>query len=194
MKLKLAKNSLFAVLLRSPWWVSLCLVAAIAAAAWALLPPAHAPYGVLGASPFLVIAALAARRQWRQPSPTQVEQTLQRLAAMNWQEAAAAVDAGLRRDGYAPTALAGHGADFTAERAGRTVLISCKRWKAASIGIEPLRALHTALEAADASEGWYLAIGSASAAAQRFAGEHRLRLVQGVDLVRLVGSSTQVKG
>jgi restriction system protein len=38
MKLKMSKNSLFAILLRSPWWMSFGLVAAIALAARALLP------------------------------------------------------------------------------------------------------------------------------------------------------------
>ena len=193
MKLKMAENSLFAVLLRSPWWVSVCVAVGIAALSRALLPPAYVLYGALGAFPLLVIAVLAARRQWRQPSATQVEQTLQRLAAMGWKEVAAAVEAGLRRDGYAPTPLAGPGADFTADRAGRTLLVSCKRWKAASVGVEPLRALNAAVKAADAGEGWYLALGSASEAALQFAREHRLKLVQGADLVRLVGSGRPIK-
>ena len=38
MKFRMAPNSVFAVLLRSPWWVSLAIAAALALAAAALLP------------------------------------------------------------------------------------------------------------------------------------------------------------
>lgn len=38
MKLKMAEKSLFAILLRSPWWVSFSLVAVFALASKALLP------------------------------------------------------------------------------------------------------------------------------------------------------------
>ena len=41
MKLKMSENSLFAILLRSPWWISMVLVAVFALASGALLP---APY------------------------------------------------------------------------------------------------------------------------------------------------------
>ena len=77
MKLKMAENSLFAILLRSPWWVSVAVALAILALARALLPPAYVPFGAMGAVPMLVIGAMAALRQWRTPSPAQVEQTLQ---------------------------------------------------------------------------------------------------------------------
>ena len=190
----MAQNSLFAVLLRSPWWVSVAVALAILALARALLPPAYVPFGAMGALPMVVIAVLAALRQWRQPSPLQVEQGLQALAAMGWRDAAAAIEAGLRRDGYAVRAVgaaAAAGADFEAEKAGRIVLVACKRWKAASIGVEPLRALATAVQTRSADGepvvGWYLGLGVPSAAARDYAAAQRLRLVQGADLARLAG-------
>lgn len=186
MKLKMAENSLFAVLLRSPWWVSVLVAAAIAALARAALPSEYVPYGAMGAFPLLVIAVLAAARQWRSPNAAQIEQALQALRAMTWREAATTVEAGLRREGYTVRSVGSAGADFEASKAGRTVLVSCKRWKAASIGIEPLRALHAAVQAAQASEGLYVGIGEPTEAALRFAREHRLRLVQGAELARLV--------
>ena len=53
MQLKIAPNSLFAVLLRSPWWISMLLVLAFGLASAALLPKAYVPFGVMGALPFL---------------------------------------------------------------------------------------------------------------------------------------------
>ena len=43
MKLKMAPNSLFAILLRKPWWVSIALVGVIALAARALVPQGTHP-------------------------------------------------------------------------------------------------------------------------------------------------------
>ncbi len=187
----MAEKSLFAILLRSPWWVSVAAAAAIVALARALLPPDYVPFGAMGAFPLLVIGAIAAARQWRSPSPAAVEQTLQRLAAMGWREFGAAVEAGLRRDGHSVRAVAEPGFDFEATRAGRTLLVAGKRWKASAVGVEPLRALQAQVESRirseGAAEGWYLAIGTPSEAAIGFARTHRLRLVQGAELARLAG-------
>ena len=183
----MAENSLFAVLLRSPWWVSLLVAAAIAALSRALLPAQYVVFGALGAFPILVIAALSAARQWRAPRPAQVERTLQAVRSMDWRALSAAIEAGLRRDGFALQNPAPAGVDFEAGKAGRTVLVSARRWKAAGIGVEPLRALHAAVEARQADEGLYIGLGAPSDSALRFAREHRLRIVQGADLARLVG-------
>ena len=55
MKFKMSQNSLFAILLRSPWWVSFVVMAVVATLAAALLPQAYVAVGVLGATPFFVI-------------------------------------------------------------------------------------------------------------------------------------------
>ena len=60
----MAENSLFAILLRSPWWVSLGVALALALLMRLLLPKDYAVAGMLGALPFVVIAAIAA---WKQP-------------------------------------------------------------------------------------------------------------------------------
>ncbi len=191
----MAENSLFAVLLRSPWWVSVGVAAAIVALSRAVLPEAYVPFGALGALPIVVIGVMSALRQWRAPNPVQIEQTLQRLATLGRREVGAAVEAGLRRDGYAVLALDGQGAaDIEAVKGGRTVLVAFRRWKAASIGLEPLRALDAAVRARGDDDGpvdgWMLGLGSASDAARAYAAQHRLRLVQGTDLARLVGPSS----
>ena len=55
-------NSLFAILLRSPWWISVAIGAALGAVAIALLPEAYRIGGALAGFPFLVIGWIAA---WR---------------------------------------------------------------------------------------------------------------------------------
>jgi hypothetical protein len=56
-KFKMSEKSLFAVLLRSPWWISFLLVAVIALVAGALLPAEYAGVGMLGA--FLSLSSAA---------------------------------------------------------------------------------------------------------------------------------------
>ena len=194
MKLKMAENSLFAILLRSPWWVSVAVALAILALARALLPPEYVPFGAMGAFPMLVIGAIAAARQWRVPSPAKVEQTLQALAALGWREFAAALEAGLRRDGHAVRAVVEPGFDFEASKTGRTVLVAARRWKADRIGVEPLRALAAAVRArqvaGESAEGWYVGLGAPSDAALQCAKDEGLRLLQRSDLARLAGPAS----
>ena len=75
MRFQMAKNSLFAILLRSPWWASASLALAVALVAFALLPDNYRLAGALSGFPFLVIAALAAWRQRQLPSAARIEQT-----------------------------------------------------------------------------------------------------------------------
>ena len=68
MKLKMAEKSLFAILLRSPWWISFALAGVVSMAARLLLPAAYADVGMMGGLPFAVIGCIAFWRQARAPS------------------------------------------------------------------------------------------------------------------------------
>ena len=63
MRLKMARNSLFAVLLRSSWWISLAVALVVAAASRALLPTEYWVFGAMGSFPFVVIAGIALLKQ-----------------------------------------------------------------------------------------------------------------------------------
>jgi restriction system protein len=186
MKLKMAENSLFAILLRSPWWMSIGIAAGIAVVARLLLPEQYAIAGALGGIPFIVVGAIAAWRQLRAPSTARVTATLDAIGAMSWRDFASALEAAFRRDGYAVTRLPGPQADFELVKASRTSLVSCKRWKAASTGVEPLRELHRARETREAQESIYVAVGGITDNARRFATEHRIRVVAGAELAQML--------
>lgn len=189
MKLKMAKNSLFAILLRSPWWISFAVVAAIALASAALLPPQYLVFGLMGAIPFLAIGCIAAWRQLRAPSDRMVEQTLARAAAMPWREFRDALEQAYRNQGYTVTRLDGQAADLQLTMGAQTTLVAAKRWKAASHGVEPLRALDQTRRAHDASHGVYVSLGELSDATRRFADKNTIGLLNGVALVQLLGES-----
>jgi restriction system protein len=186
MKLKMASNSLFAILLRSPWWISFALALAVAALAQVLLPVSYRLLGALGGIPFVVIGVIALTRQLRAPSAAQVQATAQALAAMAWPDFARALEQAYSRDGFAVERLREGAADLALQRGGQTTLVSARRWKAARQGEEGLQALHAAAQARDAGNCVFIALGDFSPNAQRFAQGHRIELLQQEALARLL--------
>lgn len=183
----MARNSLFGILLRSPWWISLVIATALVVVAVAAVPPAYAAFPAFGAIPFLVIAGIAAWKQRGKPSAARVEQTAATLAALPWPAFADVLEAALRRDGCEVTRLDGKAADFALARAGGArALLAARRWKAAHTGVEPLQRLHAALAAAGAGEGIYVSLGTPSAPAREFAARHSIRFMDAESLARLL--------
>ena len=183
MKFQMAKNSLFAILLRSPWWVSVAAAAGIFAAARLVLPELYAFFVAL---PFAVIGAYAGWQQRHAPSAARVADTLQALRAMSWDEFSGAIEDAFAREGYSVSRTSGAEADFELEKAGRVSLVAAKRWKAARSGIEPLRELHSAARARGAHECIYVVAGEITDNAREFAAETKIRLVYGGELAKLL--------
>ena len=185
MKLTMNKNSLFAILLRSPWWVSGGIAAALYAVARLLLPEEFGLYALFLALPFLVIAVYVGWQALRAPSEAGIAVTLDALRSMAWKEFSAAVEEAFRRDGYGVTRVEAAAVDFQLTKSGRVSVVGCKRWKVARTGIEPLRELDAARQACDAPECIYISAGEVSENARAFAAEKLIRLLHGAELVRL---------
>ena len=190
MKLQMHSNSLFAVLLRSPWWVAGLVVAGTFGATRLFLPTEFAAFAAM---PFAAIMAYVAWKQLRAPSGRRVARTLERLRAMSWDEFSDAIEKGFRRDGYTVKRLtAGRdpGADLELVQGSRSTLLACKRWKATRTGVEPLRALEEArralMEQGTAADCVYVATGEVTAQARAFAAAHRIRVLEGAELARSV--------
>lgn len=192
MKFKMAPNSLFAILLRSPWWISLLLALALVAVTSALVPPAWRLPAATGALPFLVIAGVAFVRQWGAPGAREVEALEQAAGRLGWAEFAQALGQGFAREGHEVERLAGGAADLRLRRGGRTTLVAAKRWKAARHGEEALAALQAAAQAEDASGRVYVALGELSPQAQRYAKAHGIELLQGAALARLLRGHVRI--
>lgn len=182
MRFKMARNSLFAVLLRSPWWISIVIALALGALGAAVLPEPYRVAGMLSGAPFAVIGAMAAHRQWRLPSAAQVAAMQQAVAAMAWPAFAQVLEQAFRRDGYTVLRGTGKPVDFQLERAGRRMLVCARRWKSARIGLQDLRALQAARDAADGPDALYIGLGEVSDSAQPFAVEHGITIWQADDL------------
>lgn len=184
----MSHNSLFAILLRSPWWVSFALVGLFSLAAAALLPREYVYAGVLGTFPFFAVGCVAAWRQWRAPSAARVAAIHAQLQTWHWRDFADALERSWNTNGLTVQRLTGGGAaDFVLTQDGQTLLASARRWKAATHGMEPLRELHAAMQARGAAAGLYLlAQGSLSDNARLFARDHGITVVQGDALAGLL--------
>jgi len=180
------KNSLFAVLLRSPWWISIAVAAAIFVLAKSLLPEVYALYGIFASLPFIVIGCVAGWQQLRAPSAARIDAALESLRALSWDEFSAALDAAYRREGYSVSRANIAGADLELTKSGRVCLVACKRWKVARAGVEPLRELDAARNAREAHECIYLAAGGITDNALAFAAEKNIRLLHGAELAKLL--------
>lgn len=186
----MAKRSLFSILSRSPWWLSVILAAAVFMAVRQFIPDFVALAATL---PFLVIAVYAGWRQSRTPDPERVAKMLETLRAMSWQEFAAVMAAGFRKEGYAVAVLGRGAADFELRKSGRVALACCKRWKVAQTGVDPLRELVLAKEAAGAQECIYVAAGELSQTARQFAAQKDMRLLCDAELAQFLARTREGK-
>jgi restriction system protein len=177
------EGSLFVILSRSPWWVSLLIAAALFALIRQFLPDLLAAATTL---PFLGLAGYAGWLQWKEPSSKRVKETLDRVCVMRWPEFSTLLTERFRRDGYEVSSTRS-GADIELRKDGYMTLVSGKRWKVANAGIAPLRELADAVRAADAREGWFVTAGTVTDTARTFAAERKLRVIEGPELAKLVG-------
>jgi restriction system protein len=181
-KFRLAENSLFAILLRSPWWASVLVALAVFGVVRFFM---EWGFALFATGPFIVIAAIAAWRQIREPRGARLERALEGVRGMSWDAFVAALARGFGRDGYAVKRVEG-AADLELEKAERVTLVSARRWKAARTGAEPLRELLAAAKRREAADCAYVSAGELTEQAREVARDNAVRLVEGVELVRLL--------
>jgi restriction system protein len=191
MQLKMSEKSLFAMLLRSPWWISFAVAIGAGSLAFALFPERFKLAGALSGAPFAIIGLIAAWKQRKNLSPQQIEAALQTLGAMSARDFTDALATAYERDAYEVERFTKPGADLAIEKNGYTTLVSCKRWKAANHGVEPLRELIGAMEKADTGRGMYVALAPLSDAAAQFAEKNGVKVVVGAELARLIRQSAK---
>lgn len=186
MQFKMAEKSLFAILLRSPWWYSVAISVTMALLGAALLPATYGSLGALSSLPFLVIGGMAAWRQSKLPSAARIEQTRQAISAMAWPAFAALLEAAFRRDGYAVTRDATAPIDFVLERRGRRMLVSARRWKSARTGLEALRPLQAARAASEEmpTDALCIGLGDLTDSARTFAAAQRIAVWQAAEVAQ----------
>ena len=186
MKFKMSEKSLFATLLRAPWWVSFLVMFGVALVAGALLPEAYKIAGMLGAFPFFVIGVIAAWRQRNAISASRIEELVEQARRMGWRDFSVLVEEALRQQGFVVTRLNDGPADFQIEKNGRVTLVSAKRWKAATVGAEHLRELLAVRESRDAFSCTCMSLGVFSQAAIDLANDSPMQLLGSANIAQLM--------
>lgn len=142
----------------------------------------HLPLSVT--IPFLFTGVLAAWKQLRVPGASRIASTVETVSAMSWRSFRSD-RAAFQRKGFCRIAKsAGRRTSGWTRMDGGTVC--CKRWKAASHGVKPLRELDALRQAQGGHEAVYVALGVVSDNARRFAQNHKVRLIQDVELTGLL--------
>jgi restriction system protein len=182
---KMAPNSLFAVLLRSSWWISFSIGLAFVVLSKIFLPADYWAFGAFGSIVFFVIAGIRFSRQWRIPGRKKVESLESRVREMSWSAFSEKLEKAFARDGYQIKKLNGP-ADFAITRAGRTGLIAAKRWKAAQHSEDSLRLLHAEKEQHGAVDCTLICLEPLGEKARSFAEKNKVQVMQGVGLAQLL--------
>lgn len=184
MKFRMAQNSLFAILLRSPWWISAAIALALALFGLAVLSDPFRILAIVSGVPFALIGAVAARRQWHLPSAARVSETRDALARMPWSAFGDLLEQSFRRDGYTVSKSKAGAVDFELNRNGRRMLVCARRWKSARTGLEAVQALQAERDAADQPDGLYIGLGALTDTALPFAREHGIAVWDAGELAR----------
>ena len=182
MRFELPQNSLFAILLRSRWWVSLLVGLGVFALVRLFLAT---PYAVFAALPFVGIATYAAYQQLRRPGPKKVAATLEKARTLSSERFAAVLEEGFKREGYSVVRTGG-GADLELVNQGFVTLVVYRKWKAARTGIEALKDFEAATRKREAHNRIYVSAGEVTDAARAFAQEKKIRLLTEEELARLL--------
>lgn len=194
MQFTMNENSLFAILLRSGWWISFLIAAAMIGVLVVVLPEAYRYAAVVSGAPFIVVGCMAAWRQWRAPSSKKIEKTIADVRAMSWTQFAPALAAAYRSDGYDVQPLASGAADFEMTKDWRRTLVCVKRWKVARTGIAPLRDLVKLKDTREAHACAYVTVGEITDNARQFATKHGVTFVDGRELARLLLATKDQRG
>lgn len=172
-QLRMSDGSLFAILLRSPWWVSALIALGLYGFTGLFLPPLFA---AMFALPFAVIAVIRGWRQLDAPSPKRLAAITDSVRAMSWDTFSRTLTEAWQRDGATVEAVRHSSADFIVERNGRRTVVGARRWKAARSGIEVLEALQASRDRLDAHDALFIATGEITEQARAYAAKHLIRL------------------
>lgn len=178
MAFAMAKSSLFAVLLRSPWWYSVLIGLVIISISSVVVGGQYVLLGIFGALPFFGIAGYAGYKLSQLPSQKRVQEVDQQARKMPATQIAAKIADSYVKERYDSIVFKGNAADLELTRGNRTFLLSSKRFKVANTGIEPLKQLVAAGQKVEATGYLYVALGEISAAAREYANQNDIELIQ----------------
>ena len=193
MAFKMAKGSLFAVLLRSPWWYSVLIGLFFITASLPIADGKYVIFGITVALPFFGIAAYSAYKQSKRPSQKRVVEVAEQAWTMRASEITEKIANRYIESGYESKLYRGNAAELELTRGHRIVLLSSKRFKVGNTGVDPLKQLVAAGEAAEATSYLYVALGEISSAARTYASQNNIELIQANELTAFFDGQVQIE-
>lgn len=175
---KMREGSLFAVLLRSPWWYSVLIAVMLISISLLLVGSRFVIFGIALGIPFLIIAALSAYQQLQRPGTKRILEVVESARKMSSKQIAAKIADHYEQQNFDITPFKGNAADLEIERGRHKFLLCSKRFKAANTGIEPLKQLVASGEKIEATRYLYVALGTVTDNARTYARENDIELVQ----------------
>jgi len=203
--MKARHDSILAVRLAIPWWVSFTAAATAYIFCSFLAPslmsgnPALSRLGdwLIEAAPFLTImfAAIGAFAFFRELDLRRLRQTqgdLDAIRGMDWQNFELLVAEGFRRLGYTVDNQGWYFPNsrvhITLQKGGERTLVDCRDWQAAQVGLPPVRELYKTLNSEHADGALLVTSGSFTLDAEAFARDKPIGLIDGPALLELVAT------
>jgi len=187
MAFRMAENSLFSVLLRSPWWYSAVIAILLIVASLLAFGGKFLVFGITAALPFTGIAAYAVFQQLKRPSAKRVAEVAELARKMSAQEVASRIADSYKSERYDAAVFKGNSANMELTLGAKKLLLSTARIKAANTGIEPLKKLIDAGAQTEATGYLYVTLGELSQNAWTFAKDNDIRIIQREELATLFG-------
>ncbi|MFK7858225.1 MAG: restriction endonuclease [Granulosicoccus sp.] len=189
----MSQSSLFAVLLRSPWWYSVLIGIVLIAISSIIVNGQYLALGVFAALPFFGIAGYAGYKQSQQPGKKRVLEVNEQARKMPAEQIAEKIAASYREARFDSSAFKGKAADLELSRGNRTLLLCARRFKVANTGIEPLKQLVAAGKKVEATGYLYVALGEISDAAREYARQNDIELIQAVELAAFFDGKVRIE-
>jgi restriction system protein len=96
---------------------------------------------------------------------------------MSWKQFLPVIEQAFVQQGFTVTHFNSSAADLKLEKSGQVTLVSCKRWKAATLGVEVLRDLKSLQASEDASYAACISLSLPTGVALKFAKDNSIQLI-----------------
>lgn len=139
----------------------------------------------------LAIALIARERMRHRAATVDWIRDLETLRKMPWGEFEILVAEAIRRQSYLVKPRGGFqadgGVDMIAEGRGRRIAVQCKHWRKYRVGPDVIQQLYGVVKGGGFQEGWLVTCGQASKAARDWARGKELRIIEGDELMTMIG-------
>jgi len=140
---------------------------------------------------FVVAVWVAAEvRKWQRRRLVDKQSGIDSIRNLSWREFEDLVGEAYRRQGFmvefTGDPSGDGGVDLVLTKAGQTILVQCKQWKAFDVGVKPVRELLGVVASRKAHRGILVTSGRFTQGAVRFAEANPIELLDGPPLAKMI--------